>query len=50
MNSYKYTFVTLFLFSISANVFSASTLPQNISELVEASAPAVVNITSKKRD
>ena len=48
MNSYKYTFVTLFLFSISANVFSASTLPQNISELVEASAPAVVNITSKK--
>ena len=48
MNSYKYTFVTLLLFSISANVFSASTLPQNISELVEASAPAVVNITSKK--
>jgi serine protease Do len=48
MNSYKYTFVTLLLFSISANVSSASALPQNISELVEASAPAVVNITSKK--
>ena len=48
MNSYKYTFVTLLLFSISANVSSASALPQNISELVEASVPAVVNITSKK--
>ncbi len=31
---------------LCANLFAA--LPENISELVEESAPAVVNITSKK--
>ena len=41
--------LTIFLSNIFviANVY-ASALPQNISELVENSAPAVVNITSKK--
>jgi len=41
--------LTIFLSNIFviANVY-ASALPQNISELVENTAPAVVNITSKK--
>ena len=48
MKTIKKTF-TIFSLSIIiiTNVY-ASTLPQNISELVENTAPAVVNITSKK--
>ena len=48
MKSTKKT-LTIFLSSIFfiTNIY-ASALPQNISELVENTAPAVVNITSKK--
>jgi len=42
----KHIFLLVFL-SISNEVFS-SALPENISELVDSSAPAVVNITAKK--
>ena len=42
----KYIFLLVCL-SISNEVFS-SALPENISELVDSSAPAVVNITAKK--
>ena len=47
MKNYK-KLLTLFICNIliSSNLFAA--LPENISELVENSAPAVVNITSKK--
>ena len=47
MKNYK-KLLTLFTCNIliCANLFAA--LPENISELVEDSAPAVVNITSKK--
>ena len=38
----------LFLIIISSAQLIAAGLPENISELVEDSAPAVVNITSKK--
>ena len=41
----KNFYLTLFIFSSS---YIASALPGNISELVEESAPAVVNITAKK--
>ncbi len=49
MKSTKKT-LTIFLSSIFfiTNIY-ASALPQNISELVENTAPAVVNITSKKK-
>ncbi len=42
----KHIFLLVYL-SISNEVFS-SALPENISELVDSSAPAVVNITAKK--
>ena len=42
----KHIFLLVCL-SISNEVFS-SALPENISELVDSSAPAVVNITAKK--
>ena len=42
----KHIFLLVYL-SISNEAFS-SALPENISELVESSAPAVVNITAKK--
>ena len=47
MKNYK-KLLTLFICNIliSSNLFAA--LPENISELVEDSAPAVVNITAKK--
>jgi serine protease Do len=41
----KNFFITTFLIS-TANIFAA--LPENISDLVDESAPAVVNITAKK--
>ena len=48
MNLYKNTIVGLLTIAISIDAYSASTLPSNISDLVESSAPAVVNITSRK--
>ena len=44
----KTTRSILFLIIISSAQLIAAGLPENISELVEDSAPAVVNITSKK--
>ena len=44
----KITRSILFLIIISSTQMIAAGLPENISELVEDSAPAVVNITSKK--
>ena len=44
----KHIFLLVCL-SISNEVFS-SALPENISELVDSSAPAVVNITAKKEE
>ena len=44
----KITRSILFLIIISSTQLIAAGLPENISELVEDSAPAVVNITSKK--
>ena len=44
----KTTRSILFLIIISSTQMIAAGLPENISELVEDSAPAVVNITSKK--
>ena len=41
----KNFFIVTFLIS-TANIFAA--LPENISDLVDESAPAVVNITAKK--
>ncbi|MFL2716554.1 MAG: serine protease MucD, partial [Gammaproteobacteria bacterium] len=44
----KITRSILFLLIITSPQLIAAGLPENISELVEDSAPAVVNITSKK--
>ena len=44
----KITKGILFSIIIASTQLNASGLPDNISELVEDSAPAVVNITSKK--
>ena len=46
MNLFKYRIVFLLALGFSSIVSAA--LPSNISELVESSAPAVVNITSRK--
>ena len=46
MNLFKYRIV--FLLALGFSSFVSAALPSNISELVEASAPAVVNITSRK--
>ena len=43
-----YKLVTLFLVNTFVSLDLYAALPENISELVEESAPAVVNITSKK--
>jgi len=43
-----YKLITLFAVNIFVSLDLHATLPENISELVEESAPAVVNITSKK--
>ena len=40
--------LVILLFSITLSNYVVANLPGNISELVDASAPAVVNITSKK--
>ena len=40
--------LAILLFSITLSNYVVANLPGNISELVDASAPAVVNITSKK--
>ena len=40
--------ITLFLVNTFVSLDLYAALPENISELVEESAPAVVNITSKK--
>ena len=48
MNKFLNTsFVFIFAFALSLNIQAAS-LPSNIASLVEDSAPAVVNITSRK--
>ena len=46
MNLFKYRIV--FLLALGFSSFVSAALPSNISDLVEASAPAVVNITSRK--
>ena len=38
----------IILLSLGAPIFIEAALPDNISDLVEESAPAVVNITAKK--
>ena len=38
----------ILLFAISSSNYVFGNLPENISELVDSSAPAVVNITAKK--
>ena len=43
-----YKLITLFAVNIFVSLDLHAALPENISELVEESAPAVVNITSKK--
>ena len=43
-----YKLITLFLVNTFVSLDLYAALPENISELVEESAPAVVNITSKK--
>ena len=43
-----YKLITLFAVNIFVSLDLYAALPENISELVEESAPAVVNITSKK--
>ena len=43
-----YKLITLFAVNIFLSLDLFAALPENISELVEESAPAVVNITSKK--
>ena len=48
MNLYKNITFILLILMISISASAASTLPMDISDLVESSAPAVVNITSKK--
>ena len=48
MKSIQKTLTISILSIIFITNIYASTLPQNISELVENTAPAVVNITSKK--
>ena len=44
----KHTYFLLFAF-FTLNINSGA-LPENISELVDESAPAVVNITAKKKN
>ncbi len=46
MNLFKNKIVLLFVLGFTSLINAA--LPSNISELVETSAPAVVNITSRK--
>ena len=46
MNLYKNKIALLLVLGLSSFINAA--LPSNISELVETSAPAVVNITSRK--
>jgi hypothetical protein len=46
MNLFKNKITLLFVLGFTA--FTNAALPTDISELVEASAPAVVNITSRK--
>ena len=48
MNLYKNITSRILILMISISASAASTLPTDISDLVESSAPAVVNITSKK--
>jgi len=42
------TFLALVAFGLSTCLYASSALPNSISDLVESSAPAVVNITSRK--
>ena len=48
MNLKKFSLIAILSTGLSFGLNAASGLPGAISELVESSAPAVVNITSKK--
>ena len=48
MNLKKFSLIAILSAVLSLGLNAASALPINISGLVDSSAPAVVNITSKK--
>ena len=49
MNLKKFSLIAIASTGLSFGLNAASGLPSAISELVDSAAPAVVNITSKKR-